>query len=113
MKIYRYSQTETYSDVIHPKTSWHTTLQGATKELLITYPLYTEEQMDEDLEVVDVVVDLDEMWKENIDVRQHILELDEFDEYYIDKYNKSLPSAKEVQNRMREEVETLIDLGLD
>ena len=57
MKIYRYSQTENYTNVVHAQTNWHTTIEGATKELLSKYPDRTQEQMDEDLEVITVVVD--------------------------------------------------------
>ena len=57
MKIYRYSQTENYTNIVHAQTNWHTTIEGATKELLISYPNRTEEQMEEDLETIEVVVD--------------------------------------------------------
>ncbi len=49
MNIYRYQTEESFTGLVHAKTNWHTTIEGATKELLSRYPKYTNEQMEEDL----------------------------------------------------------------
>lgn len=57
MFIFRFAQEEQYVGIIHPLTSWHTTIEGANKELDERYPHLTQDQRDEAFERVEVIVD--------------------------------------------------------
>jgi len=56
---------------------------------------------------------LDELWEHNIDARTHDYEMDEFDEYYQEKYENSLPSDEWFKQQLKDEVEMLVELGYE
>ncbi len=65
MKIYRYQQEEKGTGAIWTLTNWHTTVEGAEKELLDKYPNYSEEQMEEDLNTAELIDDLEDLKNES------------------------------------------------